>query len=75
MEDTFTFFDLLTWLSPLLAALWLWGLRRVLRDLRLVSRTGPDVARCGLPREPLGRSPPPLGMRHAPQAVSRPRAA
>ncbi len=45
MEDPFTFNDLLRALSPLLAALWVWGLGRVLRDLRRVSATRPGAAR------------------------------
>ncbi len=57
MQDPFTFADLLGWLWPVLVPLWLWGVWRVRQDLRRVSRVGPDVARCGLPQEPL--APPP----------------
>ncbi len=57
MEDPFSFSDLLLALSPLLAALWLWGLGRVLRDLRRVSPNGTDLARCGLPQQPLSPAP------------------
>jgi hypothetical protein len=57
MEDPLSFSDLLLALSPLLAALWLWGLGHVLRDLRRVSATGPELARCGLPEQPLSPTP------------------
>ncbi|BDG70434.1 hypothetical protein Rmf_03630 [Roseomonas fluvialis] len=57
MEDPLGFVDLLRALLPPLAALWLWGLGRVLRDLRRVSPGRPDLARCGLPRQPLPPSP------------------
>lgn len=43
MDAPHSFADLLVWLSPVLAPLWLWGLWRVQRDLR-------RAARCGLPR-------------------------
>ena len=58
MEDPLRFQDLLLLLAPALALLWLWGLVRVLRDLRRCEATGTDLSRCGLPRRPL--SPPPL---------------
>jgi hypothetical protein len=50
MDDSFRFHDLLLALSPVLALLWLWGLARVLRDLRRRDLPGPDLSRCGLPR-------------------------
>jgi len=43
MDAPHSFADLLVWLSPVLAPLWLWGMWRVRRDLR-------RAARCGLPR-------------------------
>lgn len=58
MEDPIAFQDLLLALAPALALLWLWGLARVLRDLRRREAPGPDLSRCGLPRRPL--SPPSL---------------
>ncbi len=57
MEDPLSFSDLLLALSPLLAALWFWGLGRVLRDLGRVSPNGPNLARCGLPEQPLPPAP------------------
>lgn len=57
MEDPLSFSDVLLALSPLLAVLWFWGLGRVLRDLRRVSATGPELARCGLPKRPFPPTP------------------
>ncbi|MBS7790102.1 hypothetical protein KTR66_08855 [Roseococcus sp. SDR] len=58
MEDPIRFQHLLIALAPALALLWLWGLARVLRDLRRREAPGADLSRCGLPNRPL--SPPPL---------------
>jgi hypothetical protein len=57
MDDPFTLAHLLALLAPLLLPLWLWGLWRVRRDLRLASPLQPETARCGLPKQPIGPSP------------------
>lgn len=44
MQDAFGFADLLFLLAPLLAVLWLWGLGRVLRDLRRIGRASDGLA-------------------------------
>jgi hypothetical protein len=75
MHDPFDFADLLTWLSPLLVPLWLWGLWRVRQDLRRASPLRPEVARCGLPRGPLGPAPLAQPLRRRARFVSGPRAA
>jgi len=75
MEDAFTFADLLTSLSPLLLLLWLWAAWRVWQDLQHASRPRPGLARCGLPREPLGPSPLALLLRRGRRAMARSSAA
>jgi hypothetical protein len=61
MNQAFHFAHLLTWLAPLLGPLWLWGLSRVLRDMRRASPHRPYATRSGLRRGSLG--PLTLGVR------------
>jgi hypothetical protein len=75
MDDPFTFADLLTWFSPLLVPLWLWGLWRVRQDFGCASPRRADVARCGLPRGPIGPSPLAQLIRRRTRFASGPRTA